>query len=98
MKPNALSRVGNFDAAESKYLEALAMNVTATDEQSEHVRRTKNQLRELYMKIGRLDEAQTVLEDVLIDPGCKLPFLILQKQVTYSADDLVGEPDKVLYA
>lgn len=92
---NALMRAGNFDAAELKYLEALAMKIAATDEQSEHVGRTKNHLRELYMKMGRLDEAQKMLEDALINPGCKLPFLKLQKQVMYSADDLVGELDKV---
>ena len=89
MKPQHSYASGNFDAAESKYLEALAMKIT--DEQSEHVERTK---RALYEN-RRLVETQKMFEDALINPGCKLLFPILQKQIMYSADKLVGELDRV---
>jgi tetratricopeptide (TPR) repeat protein len=57
-----LEQMGSFEEAEKKYLESLALKKRATGENSTGVALTKNALGELYMKMGRLDEAQALLE------------------------------------
>lgn len=60
---NALSMSGNHAAAEKKHLEALELKIRATGQNSIGVALTKNALGELYLKIGKLDEAAKMLED-----------------------------------
>ncbi|KAH8593513.1 hypothetical protein B0O99DRAFT_627390 [Bisporella sp. PMI_857] len=59
---NKLERSGDYLGAERKHLQALAMKIKATNENSTGVALTKNALGELYMKMNRLDEAQAMLE------------------------------------
>lgn len=58
----ALERAGNFIGAEQKHRQALGLKITAAGEDSIPVALTKNALGELYLKMNKLDEAQTMLE------------------------------------
>ena len=58
----ALERSGDLAGADRKHLEALRMKITASGENLIHVGLTKNALDELYLDIGRLDEAKMMLE------------------------------------
>lgn len=57
-----LERVGNYVGAEAKHLEALHLKILGSGEYSIHVAITRNGLGELYIKMGKLDEAQEQLE------------------------------------
>ncbi|KUJ22048.1 uncharacterized protein LY89DRAFT_681383 [Mollisia scopiformis] len=59
---NRLQAVGNHKGAEQKHLEALGMKISAAGEDSVPVALTKNALGELYLTMGELDKAQTMLE------------------------------------
>lgn len=59
---NMLESAGDFAGAEKKHLKALQMKIAASGDQSIHVGLTKNGLGELYLTMGRLDEAQAMLE------------------------------------
>jgi len=52
-----LSQKGNLAGAEEKHLEALAIRIQSLGEDSIGVALTKNALGELYLEMGRLDDA-----------------------------------------
>ncbi|TVY20778.1 hypothetical protein LARI1_G001816 [Lachnellula arida] len=57
-----LERAGNYVGAEAKHLEALRLKIIGSGEHSIHVAFTRNGLGELYLKMGKLDDAQEQLE------------------------------------
>jgi hypothetical protein len=57
-----LERAGNFVDAEAKHLEALCLKIRGSGEHSVPAAVTRNGLGELYIKMGKLDEAQEQLE------------------------------------
>lgn len=61
---DALALVGARDyiAAERKYLSSLQLKIEAYGEDTVHAALTKNALGELYLTIGRMDDALKMLE------------------------------------
>lgn len=58
-----LQKAGNLQAAEAKYLAALRIRIAATGANSIQTALTKNSLGDLYLEMGRLDDAQKNLEE-----------------------------------
>ncbi|TVY27166.1 hypothetical protein LHYA1_G004691 [Lachnellula hyalina] len=62
-----LERAGNYVGAEAKYLEALEIKLAGPVEHLVSVAITRNGLGELYIKMGKLDEAQEQLEKAVFE-------------------------------
>lgn len=57
-----LEAAGDFESAEKKHLEALALKQNSVYGNPHGTALTQNGLGELYMKMGKLDKAQQMLE------------------------------------
>lgn len=69
----ANERAGDFAAAEEAYLEAISSKERSNGVHSFAVAYSKDSLGALYLKMGRLDDAQRVLEDAERIYGSTLP-------------------------
>ena len=77
-----LEQAGEYTAAEANYLRALELKTSFVGATSFQAALTQNCLGELYMKMGRLNEAQKMLELALIGRSgqfnLKLPVAVLE--------------------
>jgi tetratricopeptide (TPR) repeat protein len=74
-----LERMGDLNSAEKKYLEALGIKTRVMGEKSTGVALTKNGLGELYMTMGKLNDAQKMLEDAAAIRSGEYPIQIEMK-------------------
>lgn len=71
-----LESEGNFEAAEKKHLAALEKKLKSASRTQTGVALTQNGLGELYLKMGKLEQAKQMLEDSYAARGRKYLFII----------------------
>lgn len=71
-----LEQAGDYDGAEKKHLEALELKKKAVLGNHIGIALTQNGLGELYLKMGKLDEAQKMLDSAYHARACKCFFCL----------------------
>lgn len=60
---HALQRAGNYVGAEAKFLEALELKIRGSGNESSPTAMTRNGLGELYLTMGKMNEALEQLSE-----------------------------------